>query len=367
MKRHYKLLIYSLLPAAVMLSACQKDDTGAGYEGEDMAGTVMFSPVIAESANDTKGEMKTGTEYGTAPFMASAWTGTTNQFGYTKVMQFTHATGSGHTYWSTVDASDKVKEYMWKKDETKTFYAYSNLPSATGAATMANISSSSQTLAYDVTKVSTASAQTDILLGYYNGTGKTPAEVGKTGTDWVGHFAPINFRHPLSAIIFEKGSEGWTGTEKITEISIEGVYASGTCTDNGTFSWGSRTGSTAVSMSNSSGLPIVTDIIGETFFLIPQSLGASAITIKATLDLGGGTINNVSATLSSDEWKAGLFYTYTLNLDGAGQELSLSVNLADWGEINTDVEIESGSVMTFGDPSVDTWDDKDGGNIPYTD
>lgn len=359
------ILIYTSFAAIFLAASCSKEDVRNVFDENEQ---IMFSPAIFNDSDNTKGTMKTGTDYGTAPFMASAWTGTTNQFTYTKVMQFTHTTGSKHTYWSTVDASDKLKEYMWKKDETKTFYAYVNLPTAAGAATMSNTTSASQTLTYDITKVSTASAQTDILLGYYNGTGQTPAEAGKTGTGWVGHFAPINFRHPLAAIKFSKGTiDGWQDGDKITEIKISGVYASAVCTDNGSFTWGSKTGSTTVSMSNSStGLPIVSDIIGETFFVIPQTFAASTITIKATIVLGGTTYTDISGTLSADEWKAGSYYTYSLSYS-SGLSLKLDVSLADWGEINEDIEIESGSVMTYGDPSVDTWDGQDGPNVIYSD
>jgi len=368
--------ILTALTLLIGVSACQKEgvEPGAAESYELMT----FAPTLDGAG--TRGSMITGTDFGDRTFKAACWTDDnasgsyTKQFDYTKVKKITHSTGSKHAYWSTVDEtkSDTILEKFWKGTGTaktkvnKKFYAYANLPSTSGAATVATAGSANQTLTYDISKVPTAASQTDILLGYYSGNGVKPTH-GTTHTDYVGWAAPINFRHPLSAIRIKKGTvEGWTGTDKITEISIAGVYASGTCTDNGTFSWGSTAGSATVSMSATGGLAIGADsIIGETFFLIPQTFTASAITISVNLTVDG-TSYSPSATLSADEWKAGNYYTYTLNYT-AGYPTVLSVKLANWGEIKTDAQMEDGSVLGFENPGVDAWDNGISDNLNYTD
>jgi len=366
MKFKFIYLISTCVAATMLLASCGKDKPANDSESESVS-PILFSPIIEGDFQSTKGTMLTGTVYGTDPFMAAAWTGTDNQFEYTKVKQFTHAQGSMHTYWSTTDATGNImKEYIWKSGETKTFYAYANLPENEDAVTVVNSSSASQTMTYDVTEIPSASDQTDILLGYYNGEGQTPAEAGKAGTGWVGHFAPINFRHPLSAIIFKKGEiPDWAEGDKITEIQLDGVYATCTCTDNGSITWGTPSGSTAVSMSDASGLSIVSDVIGESFFLIPQNNASQNIQLNVTITLGG-TEYDASATMSSDDWQAGYYYTYTLNYS-TGHEIELDAVLEDWGKINEDVDMDAGSVQTYDDPSVDTWTDENNGNISYYD
>lgn len=336
--------IISLLSLATLVSGCQKNNPDGVSVKEDQI--VMFSPCLHVGEEiGTKGTIISGTSYGTAPFTASAWSGTTNKFPYTTVKQFTHTGGSGHTYWSTCDASGKMVEHLWKKDETLTFYAYSNLPTTTGAATMANTSSSSQTLTYDVTKVTTASAQTDILLGYYSGTGQTPADAGKTGTDWVGHFAPINFRHPLTAVKFKKGTiDGWTTGDKITKIEIAGVYASGVCTDNGSFAWTPGSTTTTVSMSNTDGLAIdgTSSLVGEPFLLIPQNLASKSYSLTLVLTIGGNSYT-ASAPLSEENLEAGKYYVYTFDYN-PGKMTGLVVTVEDWGVVYSD---DAGTVDYF--------------------
>jgi len=375
MKQSY-ILLYTLAFASLsLLASCQKDS--GTEEAQNIDELITFSPVI-DGDETTRGTMVTGTVFGDRTFKAACWTddsagGTyTKQFDYTKVKKLT-LTNSEYVCWSTVDEnnSDATLEYFWKGTGTsktkvnKYFYAYTNLPSASGAASVKTTTSQNQQLTYDITKVSTAASQTDILLGYYNGAGVKPTH-GTSTTSYICWAAPINFRHPLSAIKFVKGSiEGWTGTDKISSISISGVYEKGTCTDNGTFSWGSCTGSTTVSMSDASGLSIGTgDIIGESFFLIPQTFAASTITVNVSLTIGGSA-KSISATLSADQWVAGKYYTYTLGY--SDNTFDLSVSLADWGEIKTEAEMEDGSVMGYEDPSVKNWTNGTTGNVKYTD
>jgi len=363
---------------AVMLSlflSCNKEESPV--EAENQA-VITFSPVIDGTL--TKGTMIEGPEFVDTTFKATCWTddtssGTyTKQFDYTKVKKFTHAGGSGHVYWGTVDESnsDALLEKYWKGIGTaktkvnKKFYAYANLPSKTAAAktaaTVTNSSSTSQTLAYNVTKVLHDSLQTDILLGYYSGSGVKPTH-GTDDTDYVGWAAPIKFRHPLSAIKFERGSiEGWAAaTDKINSITVSGVHGSGTCTWTGngsdglSFSWGSFSGTASVSMSESG-----------TAFLIPQAFAAGAITVSVSMTLGGSPVS-ASATLSAGQWEAGKYYTYTLNYTPGEDKLELTVSLADWGEIKKEADMEDGSVLGFDNPDLADWGNGTSGNINYTD
>jgi len=325
--------ILSLIALAVLSSGCRQNDLDIqNLDGEER---LLFSPVIESG---TKGDMITGTSYGTTrDFYASAWNGTSSQFGYTKVKRFQHTTGSLHGYWSTVDGSDKLLEYFWRKNgstgETKTIYAYANLPSTTGAATMTNTTSSSQKLTYDVTKAATDFTQTDILLGYYNGTGEKK-------TDYVGRFAQINFRHPLTVVKFKKGIiEGFDpATDKITKISLSNVYANGECVDNGSFTWTTGSSVATVSMSSSTGLAIdgTSSLIGGPLFIIPQNLATKSFTIGLDVTIDG-TDYSASCIVDSKNLEAGKYYVFELSYN-PGLMAGLIATVGDWGVVYADAE-----------------------------
>jgi len=328
----FRYILCLMAFAALSCGCSQKNLDIREFDGEE---AILFSPVL-EAGTVAKGEMINGTAFGTErEFYASAWNGTTSQFGYTKVKHFQHTSGSMHGYWSTVDGSDKLYEYFWKKSgdsgESKTFYAYSNLPSTAGAATLVNTSSSSQTLSYDVTKAATPETQSDILLGYYSGTGEKK-------TDYVGRFAKINFRHPLAVVKFKKGEiDGWDSTtDKITEINITNVYASGNCVDNGSFSWTPGSSTTQVTMSGASGLGIdpTTNIIGSPMFIIPQNLATKSFTIGLEITIGGSEYT-ASCEVSSKNLEAGKYYVFELSYNPSTM-VGFIATVTDWGVVYSD-------------------------------
>lgn len=51
----------------------------------------------------------------------------------------------------------------------------------------------------------------------------------------------------------------------------------------------------------------------------------------------------------------------------SGNLIVLSTEIADWKSEGEDVDVEDGSVLTYGDPNVNPWDDEDKGNITYSD
>lgn len=238
--------------------------------------------------------------------------------GYQKVMKRTASDDS--EYWMTVQPQtvDDFKttlpnaddEYIWESGETKTFYAYANLPES--GATMALLSKGAgQTMTYTVPAV--ASAQTDIMMGFYNGTG------GGTGT------AGIEFKHPFTAVRFMQGK--MEDVEGIRSITISGLAKSGSVTmdADGVISNWTITGddySATATLSDGENLLEVdetTKLIGMdsegnyngAFLLIPQDLSAHKVTVTAVLITGGGDIT-VSGDITSGTWQAGKTNTYTL-------------------------------------------------------
>ena len=193
---------------------------------------------------------------------------------------------------------------QWPESGDVTFYAVANLPSS--GASWTNTSNTSANLTYTVP--ASASAQNDILMGYYKGQ-------GNNGT------AELTFYHPLTAVVFKKGVfDNVTTSITFKSISIEGVYSSGTATqslDAGnkvSFTWDTSTSAAqTVTLASASGLTVGTDdVIGEPFLLIPQDLSSASITITVEAQINGTTDVTYGKTLNSGEWQAGKINTYTL-------------------------------------------------------
>ena len=200
---------------------------------------------------------------------------------------------------------------VWKNADTKTFFAYSNLPSS-GASV--SCTSTSQTFSYTVP--ATAAAQNDILLGYYKGNGDADADGTAEGV------AAVTFEHPLTAVKFVMGS--MPGVTAINSITIEDVYGSGTATATYSYSagnlvpsfdWGtSRSTVTTVTQSITGSLPAAGTVIGVPFIILPQNLATQSVTVKASVTTGSGTFM-ISGALTSGNWQSGKTNVYTLGFD----------------------------------------------------
>lgn len=357
--------------AALMLCAsCQKaslteDGSSEGYVIRYLPSVSLLDDSAADQSS-TKGELinRTGNDIAfpsTDTFKVSAWTGTTQDFGYEEVVKRTDV--KGNDYWITVfptghTYAGKDKEHIWKKDETKTFYAYANLPTATGSATVANTASTGQTLTYDLSKVASADSQKDILLGSYNGTGNKGV-------------AKITFKHPLTAVGFIVDD---IGDEKIKGITVSGLHKTGSVqmSSTGTIgTWTSTdyTGTTSQSTTSDDGLTLTAlgeegspELLGTWFLLIPQEItSTNKVTVTVTFASG----DTASAELSSGTWSAGKTNLYKLSYSGAAT-LSLTLAVIDWKEVENDTDLDSGNILKL-DPKVNQWDDEDQGKISYTD
>lgn len=269
------------------------------------------------AAPETKGSLKnTGTttaalnNFGFTSFKMAAWLGSTKFVPANTTVSFS----SGE--WKTSST------YKWTPGGVSTFYAYANLPAS--GATVATSGDTAQTLEYSAVPTS-ASAQTDILMGFYKGSGEYDSTLKKGG------IAKIAFYHPLTAIRFQFGDFNESDSSPIStvvikKITIKGVHANGTLTmtaaanSSDIFSWevddelqditlGDGTSALSVDSSNS--------IIGGddgAFLIIPQSLSAYPISFHVDAYLGDSAeYTPLIATLSSGTWEAGKTYTYTLN------------------------------------------------------
>lgn len=306
---------------AIVAASCQKNGPQDGELYGDSI--VRFAPSIVNTteAIDTKGTL-INEDGPFDTFFVRAWDNDTfaniipGGEGYQKVKM----KGS---QWNTVytkEGKEYAKEYIWKKDETKVFYAYANIPDS--GVEFANTSAGAQSMTYTVP--ASASEQKDILMGYYSGDGTTGTTPKMTGT------ASIVFSHPLTAVQFVYGDI--SGDVGIKSISLAKVAGTGTATmdDDGDISWTSVVTPLdyTVSQTNDSGLSVdgTTKLIGEPFIIIPQDVETYNVIVNVTFK------NDVtaSATISSGKWETGKNYIYKLNYVVHPMASELSVTLVDW-------------------------------------
>ena len=338
MKTRY---ITAIAAAALMLAGCQREslapDSGAQYDG-----IIRFAPNVGGIGNMTRGTLinTTGAEKALTEiteFTVSAWDNSATPVNIiptgSKVVYRTPADQA--PYWITVFGSGthegEDQKYLWKKDETKTFYAYANLPSTSGAASVTNTAATSQVLTYDVSLIPTDDLQTDILMAYYTN-GSTPATSG---------LVPLTFYHPLTSVLFKQSATFQEGVS-VKEISIVGVYASGKTEQSSAtsaFTW-TKTGGSALTKADATQTvslqqPVTVDPdtkqIGTALLLIPQDFDADsesyikvvledAADDSKTLDLYYLLNTNIGEESSPKyaSWKAGYTNVYTISFNGSG-------------------------------------------------
>ena len=215
--------------------------------------------------------------------------------------------GIGSTALITQDVEWKTDKWVgspvayWPQATILKFLASANLPESEDVATV-GFASTGVTLNYKSVPED-ASAQKDILLGWYQGNGSG------TGT------AEICFGHPLTAVRFLYGDID--GNPSVKSITLEGVAASytATMTPDGEITPGEVSDySKTVSQNKSEGLDvdIVTGLIGEPFIIVPQDLEGHNVMLTVILSTDSGDVP-VTATINAGEWKAGYTNTYRIS------------------------------------------------------
>lgn len=325
MKRNSIYII--ILSALVFFAGCQKNGFDTVYSGGDSI--VSFAPSVAVTESSTKGALinENGPDAiafdNTKSFFVTAWDNAEipsiiipNHLHTIYNYQEVKMKGS---QWNTVYTSggnEYSQEYIWKSGETKTFFAYSNLPVSGAEIAYVNPVSAGQKPQQQLivsNLPSTAATQTDILMGCYYGDGNG------TGT------AGIVFSHPMTAVKFELGSVVGVSSFEITKISMEGVYSKGTALlttesafatlPENRFVWTPDGATTTVQQSVTTQPTTAAPAIGEAFLLIPQRFTAKPARIVVDVKING-TSSKLYYPLTSGEWKAGYTNTVVISYNG---------------------------------------------------
>ena len=258
-------------------------------------------------------------------------------------------TGLCRSMWKPTDESGKIIEYNWKPNDVKTFYAYAFVPE--GAVSDATATSAGMSLHYTVP--TEATAQQDLLFGYYSGIGDGAVEGKTNGT------ADILFHHALTSVVVKLGTLTGVATFKVTGLALEGVCAGGTGVltpssaseedpaDRVTWTADENGGKpvTATFTQSVSETPVPTaenTEIGEPFIVIPQSFGPeSKARLKVSILVDDRPVDIYYPLKGSNEedlvWEAGKVNIYTVDYNGH-EGIQLWANGPYWATKNVGAE-----------------------------
>lgn len=259
--------------------------------------------------------------------------------------------------YNTKDGTPAASEnsLLWPSNGNVRFFAfaptldkYKELVGNDVSLTLSDVShEGSPTLTYtvpaDVTK------QVDLMTAQANASGATTSEVNLT------------FGHALTAVQIKCGEDMLAGT--ITEVSISGIYGSGTHVI-GSKTWDTSDASTTTyTITKNINLPSKEDsddiyhaaedtpIADDdfTFMLLPQTLPNGAkITITFT-DNATGTERSLSGSIGGQTWEAGKIVTYTLSQSSIHITPKIKLNKEDgavmpysgvWYDVNYKAQVE---------------------------
>lgn len=306
-----KKSIVSLVPviasaALMFFTACNAKNDGSASK------VITFTPSVCSIANASKANLISDDNffpmacdsfevaaYGISPALIEGVTIPA----YTKVK---YISGSGD--WMPVDNSGKKIEYCWVIGSEERFFAYANMPSAAGGASVSCSDKTKQTLTYNADKLVAADSQKDILLGFYEGTASTSGN------------ATIEFKHPLTAVKFTAADTDLSG-HTISSIKISGLAKSGTVDMNGD-------GSLSVWAVSDYSLGNVEVALNNDYLFIPQNIASNKVTVSVTFDSEITT----QGTIDTGVWEAGKKNEYAIVYSDY-KEIKLNCTVTNWESV----------------------------------
>ena len=261
----------------------------------------------------------------------------------TPVSQFymdDNATNSDGTVWSTSQV-----RYWPGENRTLQFFAWAP---ANAAFTATPGSPESTTFEYEVPAL--AADQKDIVVA--------------TTDPYVGNYeqqVPLTFKHILTAVKFETGSQMQPGT--IKSVALKGVIKGGTYT---AFPTGVTTGGEGewtpyatigdfsqdldkpTTGTETDGTPVTTE--EGTFMMLPQTLPDGAEVEVVFLDQTSGQERTLSASIAGTQWPQGKTVTYSLSITP-----EYEFKLSDERTLDAHYEIYTTSLVVSGVAAGQSW------------
>lgn len=249
-----------------------------------------------------------------------------------------NATNSDGTVWSTSQV-----RYWPGENRTLQFFAWAP---ADAAFTATPGSPESTTFEYEVPAL--AADQKDIVVA--------------TTDPYVGNYeqqVPLTFKHILTAVKFETGSQMQPGT--IKSVALKGVKKSGTytafptgSTGEGTWTLNDATADYTQELNKTTtgtetnGTPVTAE--EGTFMMLPQTLPDGAEVEVVFLDQTSGQERTLSASIAGTQWPQGKTVTYKLSITP-----EYEFKLSDERTLDAHYEIYTTSLVVSGVAAGQSW------------
>lgn len=249
-----------------------------------------------------------------------------------------NATKSDGTVWSTSQV-----RYWPGENRTLQFFAWAP---ANAAFTATPGSPESTTFEYEVPAL--AADQKDIVVA--------------TTDPYVGNYeqqVPLTFKHILTAVKFETGSQMQPGT--IKSVALKGVKKSGTYTafptgntGEGTWTLNDATADYTQELNKTTtgtetnGTPVTAE--EGTFMMLPQTLPDGAEVEVVFLDQTSGQERTLSASIAGTQWPQGKTVTYSLSITP-----EYEFKLSDERTLDAHYEIYTTSLVVSGVAAGQSW------------
>lgn len=249
-----------------------------------------------------------------------------------------NATNSDGTVWSTSQV-----RYWPGENRTLQFFAWAP---ANAAFTATPGSPESTTFEYEVPAL--AADQKDIVVA--------------TTDPYVGNYeqqVPLTFKHILTAVKFETGSQMQPGT--IKSVALKGVKKSGTYTafptgntGEGTWTLNDATADYTQELNKTTtgaetnGTPVTTE--EGTFMMLPQTLPDGAEVEVVFQDGTSGQERTMSASIAGTQWPQGKTVTYKLSITP-----EYEFKLSDERTLDAHYEIYTTSLVVSGVAAGQSW------------
>ena len=234
-----------------------------------------------------------------------------------------------------VESDDKIVDYYWPLGATMDFYGYMPMDVSGPGITLGAYSATAGPSFSCSLPLDNAGQENvkEFIYAY------TPDQT--VATQNANDGVRMNFKHPLSCVVFRLGE---SYRIKINSISLTNIYNTG---DFSAGAW-TGTGSQDKTLCLEYGKSVPEDInynslIGGPYLVLPQSFATDDSRLVLNYDYGsslGKTASLPIRGLSLEGWKPGKKYIYTLSMGDSGEEVVFSVKVDEWDVIGYKNEID---------------------------
>ena len=234
-----------------------------------------------------------------------------------------------------IEADDKIVDYYWPLGVTMDFFGHMPMDLSDTGITLGTYSGiAGPSFSCDLPLDNAGQENIQEFIYAYT-------ENQTVATQNANNGVRMNFRHPLSCVVFRLGQ---SYRIKINSVSLTNIYKTGNFS-NGTWTGtgaGNHSLNIVVNKTVGDGINY-NSLIGGPYLVMPQSFTTDDSRLVLNYDYGseiGKTASLPIRALSTEGWDSGKKYTYTLNMGDRGEEVIFTVKVDEWDVVEYKNEID---------------------------